>query len=60
MMQTYLSKEKEVATYFENCLQHQKNAKGVANWILNNLLAALHEKELSPEPMHKHLLLLNA
>ena len=38
-----------MATYFENCLQHQKNAKGVANWILNNLLAALHEKELSPE-----------
>ena len=44
-----LIEEKEVATYFENCLQHQKNAKGVANLILNNLLAALHEKELSPE-----------
>ncbi len=44
-----LIEEKEVATYFENCLQHQKNAKGVANWVLNNLLAALNENELSPE-----------
>ena len=44
-----LIEEKEVATYFETCLQHQKNAKGLANWVLNNLLAALNENELSPE-----------
>lgn len=44
-----LIEEKEVAAYFENCVSHQHNAKGVANWILNNLLAALNENGLAPE-----------
>ena len=44
-----LTEEKEVAAFFEATLVHQKNAKGVANWILNNLLAALNEQDINPQ-----------
>ena len=44
-----LCEEQQVAAYFEKALLTQPNAKAVANWVLNSLLAALNENGLSPE-----------
>lgn len=39
-----LTEEKAVADYFERALQAHDNAKGIANWILNEVLRVVKER----------------
>ena len=42
-----LTADRDLADYFEACLQHEANAKSVSNWIMGPLLALLNSRDLS-------------
>ena len=41
-----LTSSKELADYFENCLEHYKNPKDISNWITTELLREIKDEDL--------------
>ena len=41
-----LSSDKDLAEYFEDSSKHSEFKKKIANWVINNVLAALNENDL--------------
>jgi len=42
-----LADDQSLAQYYEDCLAHNDNAKGLANWIINDVLRAVNEKGIT-------------